>query len=422
MKTKTFAVTIASALILLAGEAQAQIYDTNNDVVSTFAGYGIPAYVDGQGLLTAFNNPTQIVSDTSSNLYVWDSNNQRVRKITPDRTVSTFVGGGSYFDGYGTNVSLGWGQVSAMAIDNANQLWLVMANSYYGGNNYLLSIDTNGYVSIVNGGLTNLTSSSGICFDSADNLYYSGGNRIYRYNHGTGTVAPFAGSGISGYFDGQGTLLTAFSNPTALACDQADNIYVWDSGNGRIRRVDQLQNVTTIAGGGGYYGYYPADGVGTNAIFSVINSMFFDHAGNLYMVCGGYVRKMDAQTKVSTLAGAFYQAGYNDGPGNIALFNSANGGCFSQGMVFVADGGNNRIRNITFNAQGQPVAPANLQLNTYPGVQITGSIGHTYQIQSSPDMNIWNTVSTVLLNSSPYLWIDRNPVAGNKFYRAVMLP
>jgi hypothetical protein len=61
-------------------------------------------------------------------------------------------------------------------------------------------------------------------------------------------------------------------------------------------------------------------------------------------------------------------------------------------------------------------------LNTYPGVQITGAIGRTYQIQSSPDMNTWNPVATVLLNSSPYLWIDRNPVAGNKFYRAVLLP
>jgi len=106
MKTNSTAVSIASALIILAGQAQAQIYDTNNDVVSTFAGYGIPAYVDGQGLLTAFNNPTQIVSDTASNLYVWDNGNQRIRKITPDAAVSTFVGGGSYLDGYSTNVSL----------------------------------------------------------------------------------------------------------------------------------------------------------------------------------------------------------------------------------------------------------------------------------------------------------------------------
>jgi hypothetical protein len=421
MKTKIVAVSIAWALILLAGRAQAQIYDSNNVVVSTFAGYGIPAYVDGQGLFTAFNNPLQIISDTASNLYVWDNGNQRIRKITPDRTVSTFVGGGIYLDGYGTNVSLAWGQVSAMAMDHANQIWIVMANSYYGGVVYLLTIGTNGYASIVNGGLTNLNSSSGICFDSANHLYYSGGNRIYRYHPGTGIAEPFAGSGISGYFDGQGTFLTAFSNPTALACDQADNIYVWDSGNGRIRRVDQQENVTTIAGNGYYY-YGLADGVGTNATFNTINSMFFGHAGNLYMVCGNCVRKMDAQTNVTTLAGSFSSSGYMDGPGNIALFGSATGGCFSQGMVFVADSSNNRIRNITFNAQGQPVAPANLQLNTYPGVQITGSIGRTYQIQSSPNMNTWNTVATVLLNSSPYLWIDQNPIAGNKFYRAVMLP
>jgi hypothetical protein len=421
MKTRTSIFSIITGAILFGARVQAQIYDTNNVMVSTFAGYGIPGYVDGQGLLTAFNNPIQIVSDTYSNLYVWDNGNQRVRKITPDATVSTFAGGGSYIEGYGTNVSLGWGQINVMGIDHNNQLWLVMASSFFNsGVNYLLTIDTNGYTSIANGGLTNLSFSSGICFDSANNLYYSGGNRIYRYNPGTGTALPFAGSGVSGYFDGQGTLLTAFYNPGALACDQADNIYVWDSGNGRIRRVDQQQNVTTVAGNGNAYS--PADGVGTNASFTMIGSMFFDHAGNLYLACSTCVRKMDAQTNVTTLAGAFYQSGYNNGAGSNALFNVALGGCFSQGMVFVADANNNRIRNITFNAQSQPVAPANLQLNAYPGVLITGAIGHTYQIQSSPNMNSWSTVATVLLSSSPYLWIDQNPIAGNKFYRALLLP
>jgi hypothetical protein len=420
MKTETIAISFAIAAMLLVWPAQAQNYDTNNVMVSTFAGYGIPAYVDGQGLLTAFNDPSQIVSDTASNLYVWDNNNQRLRKITPDRTVSTFVGGGNYVEGYGTNVSLSWGQVGTLAMDNANRLWLVMASGYWGGLTYLLTVETNGHVSIVNGGLTDLGTGSGICFDSANNLYYSGGNRIYRYNSGSGIAQPFAGSGISGYFDGQGTLLTAFSGPTALACDQADNLYVWDSGNGRIRRVDQNQNVTTIAGNGNWYS--PVDGNGTNANLNGINSMFFDHNGNLYLMCGSCVRKMDAQTNVTTLAGSFYQTGYADGPGNAALFNSAVGGCLSQGMIFVADNGNNRIRNLTFNASAQPVAPANLQLNTYPGMQITGSVGRTYQIQSSPDMNTWSPVATVLLNSSPYLWIDQNPIAGNKFYRAVMLP
>jgi hypothetical protein len=400
----------------------AQIYDTNNEVVSTFAGFGIPGYVDGQGQMTAFSSPNQIVSDTASNLYVWDSGNHLIRKLTPDATVSTLAGGGSFFDGYGTNVSLAWGTAGSMAMDHSNTLWIVLIDGY-GGNSYLLTIGTNGYVSFENGGLTNLVTTSGICFDSANNLYYSGGNRIYRYNPSNGSVQVIAGSGIFGNYDGPGPFFSAFSNPTALACDQADNLYIWDGGNATVRRIDQSQNVTTVAGNGYYY--YPiADGVGTNATFNGVMSMFSDNTGNIYFVCGSCIRKMDAQTNVVTLAGTFnqYPPGYANGPGDLARFNNASGGCFSQGMIFVADAGNNRIRNITFNSQSQVAPPASLQLNTYPGLQITGIIGRTYQIQSSPDLNTWTTTATLLLNSSPCLWIDQNPVSGNKYYRAVMLP
>lgn len=287
-----------------------------------------------------------------------------------------------------------------------------------------MSIDTNGYVTIENGGLTNLTTSSGLCFDSANNLYYSGGNRIYRYNPVTQVVQPFAGNGVAGNFDGPGTLFSSFNNPTALACDQADNLYVWDSGNGTIRRVDRNQNVATIAGNG--RSYPTADGSGTNANFgNSISSMFSDNAGNIYLACGNCVRKMDAQTNVVTLAGVFYNQNtpaFANGPGNQALFSSAIGGCFSQGKIFIADSGNNRIRSITSNPQPQVVPPASLQLKTYPGLQLTGTVGKTYQIQTSPDLNSWSNVTTFLLTSSPYLWVDQNPVNGKKYYRAVMLP
>jgi hypothetical protein len=419
MKLKIICAVIA-VLTALAGQTKAQIYDTNNDVVQTFAGFGLPGYVDGQGQFTAFSSPSQIVSDTASNLYVWDGGNFLIRKITANGTVSTFVGGGNYYNGYGTNASLSWGSVGAMAIDHANTIWLVLVSAY--NYPYLVTIGTNGYVSIANGGLTNLSTGSGICFDSANNLYYSGGNRIYRYNPVSGAAQPFAGSGIYGNFDGPGILFSAFNNPGALACDQADNLYVWDSGNATIRRVDQSQNVTTIAGNGPYY-YSSGDGVGTNATFNgPIPSMFSDNQGNIYFVCGSCLRKMNVQTNVVTLAGIFYQNGYANGPGYLARFNNASGGCFSQGMIFVADTGNNRIRSIAFNPQPQVVSPASLQLATYPGLQITGMIGRTYQIQSSPNMNIWNPAGTLLLTSSPYLWIDQNPISGNKFYRAVMLP
>jgi hypothetical protein len=401
----------------------AQTYDTNNEVVSTFAGYGIPGYVDGQGQLTAFSSPNQVVADTASNLYVWDSGNSVIRKITPGATVSTLAGGGTFFEGFGTNVSFSWGSAGAMAIDHANKLWLVLISGY--SYSYLLTIGTNGYVEIENGGLTNLSTTSGLCFDSADNLYYSGGNRIYRYNPTSRSVQVIAGSGIYGNYDGQGPLFSAFNNPTVLTCDQADNIYVWDNGNGTVRRIDPSLNVTTISGSGNYYSTI-SDGVGTNATFSAVNSMFPDHVGNIYFVCGTCVRKMDAQTNVVTLAGVFsyYGSGgsYVNGPGEVARFNNASGGCFSQGRVFVADTGNNRIRNISFDAQPQVASPASLQLSTYPGLQITGTIGRTYEIQTSPDMNSWTPAATVLLSASPYLWIDKDPVDGNKFYRAVMLP
>ena len=88
----------------------------------------------------------------------------------------------------------------------------------------------------------------------------------------------------------------------------------------------------------------------------------------------------------------------------------------------MADTSNNRIRSISLNATAQVVSPAALQLNTYPGLQITGTVGRTYQIQASPDLNAWAPVTSLLLTSSPFLWIDQNPVSGAKYYRAVLLP
>src|SRR5215510_1862472 len=96
-------------VVLLAGSlcAFAQNYDTNNPVVQTFAGSGFYGYLDGEGTQTMFNNPLAVVADSSSNLFVLDAGNARIRKITPNGTVSTFAGGGSgTLPGYGTNVSL----------------------------------------------------------------------------------------------------------------------------------------------------------------------------------------------------------------------------------------------------------------------------------------------------------------------------
>jgi hypothetical protein len=92
-----FAVT--ATLVFLGERADAQIYDTNNVVLQTFAGSGFYGYLDGAGQQTMFNYPEGIVADSHGNLFVWDSQNARIRKIAPDATVTTFAGGGKSVHG-----------------------------------------------------------------------------------------------------------------------------------------------------------------------------------------------------------------------------------------------------------------------------------------------------------------------------------
>src|SRR5688500_10919244 len=105
MQSRLFSIVV----VLLAGFSPTfgQNYYTNNPVVQAFVGSGFFGYLDGQGTQTMFNHPVAVVADSSRNLFVLDTGNARIRKVTPDGTVSTFAGGGSgTLPGYGTNVSL----------------------------------------------------------------------------------------------------------------------------------------------------------------------------------------------------------------------------------------------------------------------------------------------------------------------------
>jgi hypothetical protein len=253
--------------------------------------------------------------------------------------------------------------------------------------------------------------------DSGNNLYFSTQTQIYRLST-NGTLDLFAGSGSAGSENGTG-IYASFSGPGALAADEAGNIYVWDSGNGVIRRIDQSQNVTTFAGNGTRA---DVDGVGTAASFRSISAMSADNSGNIFLACNTSIRKIDASTNVWTVAGSFSQSSYANGAGATARFSGASGLCLPQGMIFVADSGNQRIRSISFNPVPQLVTGPNLAIATYAGIQITGFVGRTYQIQASTDMTTWSTVATLLLTSSPYLWFDTTAVGGNKTYRAFLMP
>jgi hypothetical protein len=392
-----------------------QIYDTNNDVAQVFAGAGQTGFLDAQGTLAIFNNPSAIVSDSSSNLFVWDANNYRIRKVTPDANVTTFIGGGTgSLPGYGTSVSLSGYQLGASVIDSENTIWIAGRNNYSSAAGILV-VGSNGYTEFLSFGSAYI---NGLTVDSQNNLYFGQGSQVFKLSS-TGILTVFAGSqNNTGSTDGNG-IYALFNAPSPIAADAARNVYVWDTGNHLIRRIDQSQNVVTIAGNGSGT---DVDGTGFGAHFSWIYAGYADINGNIYLACGSTIRKMDAATNVVTLAGSFSSPAYANGAGALARFSGATGLCPSQGKIFVADSNNQRIRLISFNPQPVLVTPPSLGISNYVGVTITGLVGRAYQVQSSRDLTNWTTATTFLLPSSPYLWIDPNSISGKKFYRAFLMP
>lgn len=417
MKTQ-ITIAVVAVAATLGWRAGAQIYDTNNNYVQIFAGSGQSSYLEAQGTLAMFSNPSAVVVDTSSNLFVIDSGNYRIRKITPDGTTSPFVGGGVLnLPGYGTSVSLSGFTFGPMVIDRSNTVSIAAFN-FQGLGGGLLRVYADGYTEFLT--FSGISEQSGICVDSGNNLYFSttGGNQIFRLA-ANGTLTFVAGNGSSGTTDGNG-FFASFNIPRALAVDFANNVYVWDSGSHLVRRIDSSQNVTTIAGSNGSTS--DIDGQGTSARFNSIYAMTVDNNGNVIMACGSSIRQMSASTNVTTIAGSFSQNSYANGLGALARFSGARGVWLSHGMMFVADSGNHRIRQISSDPQPQVVADSKLGIQNYAGITITGLVGRAYQIQISPDATNWTLRTTLLLTASPYLWFDLNPISGNKFYRALLLP
>jgi len=266
-------------------------------IVTTLAG-STDGYVEGTGTNAKFDLPFGVAVDTSGNVYVADSRNHRIRKITPAGVVTTLAGSGTggYADGAGT----------------AAQFFRPQ----------------------------------GVAVDSAGNVYvadYLNNNRIRKITP-AGVVTTLAGSGTSGYADGTGTA-AQFNNPHGVAVDIAGNIYVADRSNGRIRKITPAGVVSTLAGSTDGY----ADGTGASAKFGLPYGVAVDTSGNVY-VADTYnhrIRKITPAGVVSTLAGSD-TFGSADGAGDAALFWEPIGVAVdSAGNVYVADTNNHRIRKIT---------------------------------------------------------------------------
>ena len=326
--------------------------------LSLFAGNGGGAgSADGTGAAARFNSPFGVATDSADNVYVTDTTNNIIRKITPAGVVSTVAGttGGSG-SADGTGVLARFNRPFGVATDSAGNVYVTDTT-----NSIIRKITPAGVVSTLagtadsvgsadgTGAAARFNESTGVATDSAGNVYVAdAGNSTIRKITPTGVVSTLAGTaGATGSTDGTGAA-ASFNEPTAVATDSAGNVYVADTTNSIIRKITPAGVVSTLAGAAGSAG--SADGTSTAARFNEPTGVATDSANNVYVADAGnsIIRKITPAGVVTTLAGTAGSVGSTDGTGAAASFIIPFGvATDSADNVYVADIFNNTIRKIT---------------------------------------------------------------------------
>ena len=294
--------------------------DVEKPYVFTFAGTGEAGEVGNGGPATEaqFAFPTDPAVDGSGNLYVADSGNHRIRRIDAEGVITTIAGTGVR----------GFGGDGGPATE------------------------------------AQFAAPTDLALDESGNVYVSDwrSRRIRRID-AEGVITTIAGTGVRGFGgDGGPATEAQFAVPSGLAVDGSGNLYVADSGNHRIRRIDAEGVITTIAGTG-VRGFGGDGGPATEAQFAAPTDLALDGSGNLYVtdLTAIRIRRIDAEGVITTIAGSgpvFSQGGYSGdgGPATEAQFALPRGlAVDGSGNLYVADSGNQRIRVIRPPGERNPV-------------------------------------------------------------------
>ena len=193
-----------------------------------------------------------------------------------------------------------------------------------------------------------------VAVDSAGDLFIadSGNNRIREVNHTTGVITPVAGTGVSGYSgNGQAGTSAMLDDPTSVAVDAAGDLFIADSGNNRIREVNHATGIITTVAGNGIAGFSGDGQPATSAELNDPAGLAVDSAGDLFIADSGNnrIREVNHTTGVITTVAGNGIAGYSDdGTAAIGaeLYYPQSVTVDAVGDLFIADGGNNRIREV----------------------------------------------------------------------------
>lgn len=342
------------------------VADQNNSVirkvtpqgrVTTLAGLvGTSGSADGSGSAARFNQPAAVTVDTAGNVYVGDTSNHTIRKITPAGVVTTIAGmAGTFGTADGTGNGARFNKPYGITVDKTG------TNLYVGDFNN----DAVRKVVIASGLVTTIAGTAGVggSFDATGaaarfdgpvgvaldptgtNLYVADYNNrtIRKVVVSSAVVTTVAGTeGAIGNVDGLGTA-ARFTNPRELACDSAGNLFIIDVLNHSVRKMTPAGVVTTLAGGAGSGA---VDGVGSTAKFTNPAGVCVDAGGNLFVgdESNHAIRKVSPGGVVTTFAGTLGLSGN----GTDGTFNQPSGIVRdAAGNLFVTEVDNHVIRKIT---------------------------------------------------------------------------
>jgi sugar lactone lactonase YvrE len=332
---------------------------TTDNVLFNAAGNGIASYSGDGGLASRaqVNTPANIVVDAAGNVYFADSQNNRIRRISPAGMIDTVAGTGVRgFSGDG-------GPATAATLNGPMGVSIGPAGALYiadSGNNRIRIILGGTIATIVGNGNAGLFGDGGpalkaalhapqsMVVDSNYNMYIADTlNQTIRRVSPDGTIDSFTGN-TPGFSGDNGPAAQALLNfPTSVALDAANNVYVVDQGNRRIRRISAATGViTTVAGS-----EFPFLGDGGMAVYARLDkpqAVAVDGLGNLYVsdAVQNRIRKIDTAGGISTVAGTGDCCYENDGgPSVNADLNAPWGLAFdASGNLYISDSGNQAIR------------------------------------------------------------------------------
>ena len=340
----------------------------NTQSVGVLAGAaGVPGTTNSSGGNARFDSPTAIALDSAGVRYVADTANHTIRKIAAGGGVSTFAGGAGvsgFTDATGTNAR--FNLPAGLAVDAAKNVYVADT-----GNHTIRKITSAGVVTTLAGGVgvtgsTDATGTAarfnaptGLAVDASGNVFVcDAGNHTIRKITSAGVVTTVAGSpGVSGTTNANGGS-ARFNSPNGITLDTAGNLYVADSGNHAIRKIATNGDVTTFAGLAGTSG--STDASGGSARFNTPKAITIDASGTFHVADSGNhtVRKITSAGVVTTVAGLAGTSGSANGAGTTARFSNPSGiAATPDGFnIYIADTANHTIRRNTLYNTLTPLA------------------------------------------------------------------